>query len=244
MKKLSFIAVMLIAASAVLSSCANKKQIAQSASAQQTSSRNDFQEQIRQKEHEARLREIEREDELRELEYQKKLSELKRQEVKLETPCEESSYDDRDYFRDLGVGTHEGNNYQACRFAAVQAAKEMIKLRLAEFVQGFSPSYIGNYGGTKERNAVESVIKNRFNAIVEKMLNDADKECEQKTVDHKGNITVYYVVCISKRDLKKQFMDVLSQEEKDRTDYNAYLTQKEMDEKWEEMSRAKKAAGY
>lgn len=245
MKNLSFFAVMLIMASAIFTSCASRKQVAQPTHSQKMAEeRRDYQDQLKQMEYEAKLKEIERREEEKELEHRRKMTELQQRPIIIEVPCKDASFDDSNYFRDLGVGTHEGNNYQACRYAAVQAAKEMVKLRLSEFIQGFSPSYIGNYTGTKERNAIESTIKNRFNSIVEKMLNDADKECEEKSADAKGNIVVYYVVRISKKDLKKQFLDVLAQEEKDRTDYNAYLTQKEMDERWEEMSNAKKAAGY
>lgn len=164
--------------------------------------------------------------------------------VEVQVPCVESSFDDETYFRDLGVGTHEGNNEQACRYAAVDAAKGMIKKRLGEFIQGVSTFYTGNYSGTKDKNAVESKVMNKLNGVVEKMLNDADKECEKKFIDPKGNVKWYYVVRIPKNDLKKKFIDVLSQEEKDGIDFHEYQMQKFMDEKMNDMLEAKKNAGY
>ena len=165
-------------------------------------------------------------------------------EVEKVVPCMDSSYDDEIYFRELGISTVEGGNVGSTRIAAVDNAKDLIKNRLGEFVQGVSSFYHNNYAGTKATDAVQSKTEAKLNGVVEKMLNDADKECEKHMVDAKGITTVYYVIRIAKADLKKEMLDVLSQEEKDNIDYNEYKMQKFMDEKMYDMLEAKRKAGY
>lgn len=191
-----------------------------------------------------KIQEKEHEIELGQIEHDREINAANMKGTALEIPCVESSFDDETYFRDLGIGTAEGNNLQNCRYAAVDAAKGMIKKRLGEFVQGISTFYTGNYSGSKDKNAVESKIANKLNGVVEKMLNDADKECEKSQTNARGTVEWYYVVRIPKYELKKNMIDVMSQEEKDRIDFNEYQMQKFMDERMNDMLEAKKNAGY
>lgn len=164
--------------------------------------------------------------------------------IEVDIPCIESSFDDETYFRDFGFGTADGNNFQNCRNAAVKAAKGMIRERLGEFVQGVSTYYASSYSGSKDKNAVESKIANKLNGVVEKMLNDADKECEKRIRNPRGEWESYYVVRIPKYELKKNMIEAMSKEEKDGIDFHEYQMQKFMDERMNDMLEAKKNAGY
>lgn len=191
-----------------------------------------------------KIREMKHIIELDEINYGREVNAANMKGTALEMPCVESSFDDETYFRDLGIGTAEGNNLQNCRLAAVKAAKGMIKERLGEFVQGVSTYYASSYSGSKDKNAVESKMASKLNGVVEKMLNDADKECDKLQTNARGVVEAYYVVRIPKYDLKKNMIDVMSKEEKDRIDFNEYQMQKFMDERMNDMLEAKKNAGY
>lgn len=230
-----------------VSSCSAQKKVAETKKPQQTVVTNDDDDlaaQIKRKKQEAELRELERQEELERIKFEKEKAALMSSGTEISIPCVESSFDDDDYFRDFGVGNVEGNNQQAARARAVLAAKEMIKSRLGEYVQGVTDYYFGSYSGSKEKDAAESRSRAKINGFIEGMLRDADKVCEKSVVDAKGNLLWYYTVQIPKKELNKQIMDVLSDEAKLKTDFNAEQMQKFMDERMEQMKEAKKNAGY
>ena len=160
-------------------------------------------------------------------------------------PCVDLSYDDEDFFRDYGVGNVEGGNEQLARERASQAAKDMIKKRLGEYIQGMTDYYLESYSSNKsEKDAAGNRARTKLNGVVEGMLRNADKVCEKIGVDAKGNTKVYYTIEIPKKELNKKLMDVMSEDEKLRRDFNAEQMQKFMDERMQSMLEAKKAAGY
>lgn len=185
-----------------------------------------------------------RQDALDEANWQSQLAAAQAKGTEVSIPCIESSFDDEMYFRDLGIGRVAGNNKQSARLDAVNNAKAMIKARLGEFVQGVTSNYFNSYAGTKPSDDVQRKMENKLNGVVEKMLNDADKECEKSIVDIKGQFEYYYVVRIPKGDLKKQMTEALTADEKLGIDFNEFKMQKFMDEKMEQMLEAKKNAGY
>lgn len=162
----------------------------------------------------------------------------------IKMPCVESSYDDENYFRDLGIGVVSSGNIQSARADAEAAAKSMIKGRLGEFVQGVTKDYFASYAGSKPKDDVERKMSRDLNGVVEKMLNDADKVCEDNGVDYQGNERYYYAIQIPKKDLKKQMLETLSADEKLGIDFREDQMQKFMDERMQGMLEAKKAAGY
>lgn len=190
------------------------------------------------------LRELEREMELDQIKHDQAIAAAAASGTEISIPCVEVSFDDDTYFRDLGIGRVSGNNKQSARRDAVKAAKDMIKARLGEFVQGVTSTYFNSYAGSSASDDVQRKMEDKLNGVVEKMLNDADHECEKSIVDPKGNLEWYYVVRIPKGDLKKQMTDAISADEKLKIDFNEYKMQQFMDEKMESMLEAKKNAGY
>ncbi len=190
------------------------------------------------------LRELERAMELDELKHQQQISAAQAAGTEVSIPCIEYSFDDEEYFRDLGIGKVSGNNKQAARLDAVNQAKSMIKARLGEFIQGVTSDYFNSYAGSKPADDVQHKMESKLNGVVEKMLNDADKECEKSIIDVKGNFEYYYVIRIPKGDLKKQMTEALTSDEKLNIDFNEHKMQLFMDEKMNEMLEAKKNAGY
>ncbi len=249
MKKITFIAIALFC-SVAFTNCAAKKPV-KNAEPQKSATEMEIDRLKKEKE----LRELRaemrrdsiaqaRQDALDEANWQSQLAAAQAKGTEVSIPCIESSFDDEMYFRDLGIGRVAGNNKQSARLDAVNNAKAMIKARLGEFVQGVTSNYFNSYAGTKPSDDVQRKMESKLNGVVEKMLNDADKECEKSIVDIKGQFEYYYVVRISKSDLKKQMTEALTADEKLGIDFNEFKMQKFMDEKMEQMLEAKKNAGY
>ena len=163
----------------------------------------------------------------------------------LNIPCLEASYDDEDYFRDYGIGNVEGGNEQTSRERALQAAKNMIKGRLGEYVQGMTDYYLESYSGSKsEKDAAGNRALTKLNGVIEGMIRDANKVCEKSGIDVKGNTKWYICIEIPKRELNEKLKNVMSEDDKLRLDFNAAQMQKFMDERMQQMLEAKKNAGY
>ncbi|MBO6025693.1 MAG: hypothetical protein J6P73_00410 [Bacteroidales bacterium] len=126
-------------------------------------------------------------------------------------PCQSDSYDDADYFRDLGIGT--ALNPQMARKAAVKAAQSMVKERLNGLVKGLSTDYSNSTSGTASADKVQSIIEGEFTTVIEKMLNDADKVCEDMVKLDDGSYRAYYAIQISKKEIVNKTADVLSENE-------------------------------
>ncbi len=131
--------------------------------------------------------------------------------VSVMLPCLDSSYDDGDYYRDLGIGT--ALNPQLARKAAVKAAQSMVKERLNGVVKGLSTDYSRSVSGTVPADKVESILESEFNTIIDKMLNDADKTCEDLVKLEDGNYRSYYAIQISKKELVNKATEAISNEE-------------------------------
>ena len=162
--------------------------------------------------------------------------------VEINLPCIEASFDDEEYFRDLGIGTDKNNNRQAARLDAVKQAKEMIKARLGEYIQGVTTDYFSSYS-VSASDDVQHKIESKLNGVVDYMLNNADKECEKAIWNVKGNYEYYYVVRIPKADMKKQMIDAVK-EAKLEIDFNEHQMQKFMDENMDKMLKETKKADY
>ena len=131
--------------------------------------------------------------------------------VSVMLPCLDSSYDDDDYYRDLGIGTDL--NPQMARKAAVKAAQSMVKERLNGVVKGLSTDYSRSVSGQASSDKVQGIIEAEFNTIIDKMLNDADKTCEDLVKLENGTYRSYYAIQISKKELVNKVADALSQEQ-------------------------------
>lgn len=203
-------------------------------------------------EKEAWQREQDRKKQMEELEFQMKLDSMSRikaqrdqQVTTFNVPCLEASYDDDDFFRDYGIGAVQNGNDQLARERALRAAKDMIKLRLGEYVQGMTDYFLESYSSSQsDKDAAGNRALTKLNGVVDGMLQDAKKICEKPGVDVKGNTSWYVCIEIPKKELNKKLMDTLSTDEKLRRDFDADQMQKFMDERMQQMLEAKKKAGY
>ena len=250
MKKITLVAMALMCGVA-FTNCAAKKSVKQAEPAPapqpvvQQAQEDDLDRQIRELEKKNKLAELQHQQALQEARYQKELAGIANEVATYNIPCIEESYDDEDFFRDYGVGNVEGGNEQTARERASKAAKDMIKSRLGEYVQGMTDYFFESYSSNKsEKDAAANRTLTKLNGVVEGMLRNADKVCEKIGVDAKGNTKVYYTIQIPKKELNKKLMDVMSEDEKLKRDFDAEQMQKFMDERMQQMLEAKRAAGY
>jgi len=133
-------------------------------------------------------------------------------------PCVDASMDDDEYFRDLGIGT--SINKQSARKAAVEASKSMIKSRLGGMIKGVATDYSRVVAGQAPADKVQRLIEEEFTQVVEKMLNDADKTCEDMYQVPSGEFESYYAIQISKKEIINKVSNVLSKNEELEIEFN------------------------
>lgn len=201
---------------------------------------------------EAWQREQQRQREMEEMQHQMRMDSLARikaqkdhQVTTFNVPCLDASYDDEDFFRDYGIGAVMNGNEQLARERALRSAKDMIKLRLGEYVQGMTDYFLESYSSNQsDRDAAANRALTKLNGVVDGMLQEAKKICEKPGVDVKGNTNWYVCIEIPKKELNKKLMETLSTDEKFRRDFDADQMQKFMDERMQQMLEAKRKAGY
>ena len=152
-------------------------------------------------------------------------------------PCVDASMDDDDYFRDLGIGT--SINKQSARKAAVESAKSMIKSRLGGMIKGVSTDYSRTVAGQAPADKVQRIIEEEFTQVVEKMLNDADKTCEDMYQVASGEFESYYAIQISKKEIINKVSNVLSANEELEIEFNREQFRKFAEKRMAEVEQGK-----
>lgn len=150
-------------------------------------------------------------------------------------PCVDASMDDDDYFRDLGIGTNI--NKQSARKAAVEAAKSMIKSRLGGVIKGVATDYSRMVSGQAPADKVQRIIEEEFTQVVDKVLNDADKTCEDMYQLNSGEFEAYYAIQISKKEIINKVSNVLSENEELEIEFNREQFRKFAEKRMEEMKK-------
>lgn len=120
---------------------------------------------------------------------------------RIDIPCVEFSKDDSDYFRELGIGTNL--NQQSARDAALESAKSMLVKRLGGFVQNVSRRYSHTVAKEGTAEKIEREMINEMNELMEQMLDNADKTCEDIYRGKDGNYTAYYAIQMPKKHMIK-----------------------------------------
>ena len=161
--------------------------------------------------------------------------------VAIELPCGDESFDDDDYLKALGVGTHI--NLQSARSAAFDAAQSMIQKRLGGFVQGISTDYSRTVAGQAAADKVQRMMEGEMDKIVEKMVNDAQKTCEKFGQLQSGEYQSYIAIKIPKKEMVKQMENILSENEELEIEFNRDQFRKFADKRMSELKEAQKESG-
>lgn len=156
-------------------------------------------------------------------------------------PCVDASYDDDDYFKGLGIGTHV--NLQSARAAAMDAAQSMLQKRLGGFVQGLATDYSRTVAGQAPSDKVQRLMEGEMDKIVERMVNDAQKTCEKFIQLKTGEFQSYIAIQIPKKKMMDEMVNTLTQNEELEIEFNREQFRKFARERMEEMMRAPKNTG-
>lgn len=156
-------------------------------------------------------------------------------------PCVDVSYDDDDYFKGLGIGTHV--NLQSARAAAMDAAQSMLQKRLGGFVQGLATDYSRTVAGQAPSDKVQRLMEGEMDKIVERMVNDAQKTCEKFSQLKTGEFQSYIAIQIPKKKMMDEMVNTLTQNEELEIEFNREQFRKFARERMEEMMRAPKNTG-
>lgn len=120
--------------------------------------------------------------------------------AEMEIPCVAASMDDENYFREFGKATHA--DAQEARELAMDAAKDMIRKKLGEFVVGVVDQYSNHSRGTKQTPTAVRKGQDLFKGKVEGMLDFTEKICEKQYLNNMGTYDAYYTIQISKARMK------------------------------------------
>ena len=163
--------------------------------------------------------------------------------TKIELPCVDASMDDDEYFRALG--TSHAINMQSARENALSSAQQMIRLRLGGFVQGFVSGYGGTTAGQTATDKVQRHLQNQMDVLVEKMINDAQKVCEELYQDGTdGNYNAFIAIQIPKGKLVDEMADILSKDEELEIEFNEAQFREYARKRMEEMKKDAEEKGY
>ena len=155
---------------------------------------------------------------------------------KIITPCVEKSMDDKDFYRGLGIGTdvNAGN----ARSAAIESAQAEIQAKLGGFIKGISSNYKRTMAGNTGEHTQRALEGELFKSV-EKILNDAEKICDETTQDQRGAFNAFMVLQISKEQLIKSVENSLSANKELTIEFNRDQFRKFAEEKMKALDNSK-----
>ena len=153
-------------------------------------------------------------------------------------PCVDASFDNDEYFRGLGVGTHV--NLQSARTAAMQSARQMLLERLGGFVQGLTTDYARTVAGQAPADKVQRELEDGFDKLVEKAVNDAQKTCEKFSQLRTGEYQSYIAIQIPKKQLIDDMLNTLTENEELEIEFNRDQFRKYAKNRMDEMKKAQR----
>ncbi|MCF8365014.1 MAG: hypothetical protein K9H16_04490 [Bacteroidales bacterium] len=121
--------------------------------------------------------------------------------------CMEYSYDDAEYYRSLG--TSADANYQRARQEAIEDAQGMIRRRLNGLVTRAAKDFLRSSTLPSGTEISEADLVSAGTTAVEKMIGDALKTCEQRSIDNLGRFNVYFSIEIPKDKLANSWSEEL-----------------------------------
>ncbi len=160
-------------------------------------------------------------------------------------PCYKDGFDTKEYFAAVGVA--QARHEASALLASLENAKQQIRRKMSEFVQGVVADYSNTYRGNSNVDDAQSKIEGLYNNVVEGMLNEVMAVCVQPQKVKENGIEyykIYQAIQIDKETFSKKMQEALSNDEKLEIDFKQEQFQKFFDERIKGMSEAKKAAGY
>lgn len=199
MKKTLFIGAMLLAGMMIFGASAN----AQTRKEKKAAKRADW-------EYEQKIKKIKQEQEIDQLTKKPAAAD----EVFVDIPCYEESVSKGEgdpYFRELG--TASDIELGKARQMALENANSLIKRRLGGVVKGLATDYSKTVSTKSAPTNMAQILESEFTKVVDKVVNDADKPCEKRAKDQKGQWVSYYVIWVKKTDLAEKMAEAAAASE-------------------------------
>ena len=135
------------------------------------------------------------------------------------------------------VGIYRGSSYQKgeCHLNAIANAQAIIREKYHHAYKGMISNYNSTIGNNRG-NDIATKLERAGDVILDAMLNDAYEVCTKfSNVFDDGMIECYVGIEIPKGELaekvSKKVADVLTDEEKDKINFNEYNYRKQMEER-------------
>lgn len=148
-------------------------------------------------------------------------------------PCE--VYDTPEKF--MATGIYRGSSYQKgqCRLNALENAKQVIYSKYKHSYEGIINHYSKDMGNNRG-NDIATKIEREGNAVILAILDDVSETCIKfSNVFDDGMIECYVAIEVIKGEIAQKvsnrLSNVLTQEEKDRIDFNESNFRKQMEER-------------
>lgn len=148
-------------------------------------------------------------------------------------PCQ--VYDSDTEFAATGI--YRGSSYQKgeCQKFALENAKQLVYAKYHHSYEGMISNYSSSIGNNRG-NDIETKLQQAGDQVVKAILNDVQECCVQWSgVQPDGNIECYVAIKVPKsviaNQVAKKIADNLTQDEKDRINFNEYSYRKEMEER-------------
>ncbi len=149
-------------------------------------------------------------------------------------PCSEF-HDTKEKF--AAVGIYRGSSYQKgeCHLNAIANAKAIIREKYHHTYKGMISDYSSTIGNNRG-NDIETKLQRAGDVVIDAILNDAYEVCSKfSRVFDDGMVECYVAIEIYKEELaekvSKKVADILTDEEKERINFNEYNYRKEMEER-------------
>lgn len=148
-------------------------------------------------------------------------------------PCE--VYDTKSDFAATGI--YRGSSYQKgeCQLNALENAKQMVYAKYHHVYNGMISNYSSSIGNNRG-NDISTKLERAGDQVVKAILNDIYAECVKfSAVADDGMIECYVAIKVPKGEIaekvSKKVADVLTEDEKEKINFNEYNYRKQMEER-------------
>lgn len=151
-------------------------------------------------------------------------------------PCE--VYDTPQEFAATGIFRGSSNQRGEVQKNALLNAQDLVRLKMKHAYKGMVSEYSASIGGN-QGNDIERKMASAGDRIIDAIINETAQSCTRwSAIEDDGHITCYTAIQIPKQETAKriaeEIQDKLTQEEKERINFNEFTYRKQMEERFQQ----------
>ncbi len=155
-----------------------------------------------------------------------------------ELPCGDF-YDTAEKFGAVGIFRGSSMQKGQCIIEALELAKEEIRTKVHHYYQGMISNYSSTMGNNRG-NDIERKLQRAGDEVIAQMFNDLEAKCRLfSDVFDDGTVECYVGTEMSKAEFAtktaKKVANMLTDEEKEKINFNEYNYRKEMEERMKKL---------